>query len=287
MQMTRVKQYVAVAFLALATLLAGCAHLSSPSNKFQSIVNVIQECERGQCPPKVRTVGLLDIQFEHAALYANAEDFYTNRLRNCIGVSIPEAVMSKLELFNHRVVRVSGTFDRLSPGNECGMIHLRVQAMSPIEPANEVNRLENRLDKDRFDVNPGDVDIGQLRILARGIVESLDHNIPGLKSLVIPELWQAISSKGGRLAPRIRFFQENKYKLFGEAVRQGITAFDVIREKGTHGNVVVCVCKQARCDVSQATSSTSYQSVVDPYFCFSAVGSEKEWRSDDPVFSRY
>jgi hypothetical protein len=287
MQVSRAKQRGAMAYLVLAILVTGCANVTTSSDNIQPIVDVIQQCGHNQCPQRVQTLGLLDVQFERAALYATAEDFYTNKLLNCIGVLVPEAVLSKLELFNHRLVRVSGTFDQLSPGNECGMIHLRVQTLALSEIGREVPRLENRLDKDRFEVNPDDVDIARLRSLAKNIVQALDHNIEGLRALVVPELRQAISSRGGKLAPRVRFFQENRHELFGEAVQPSSTAVDVIRERGTQGAVVVCVCKRAQCDVAHATSATSYQSVVDPYFCFSAIRSESEWLSDDPVFTRY
>jgi hypothetical protein len=271
-----------LAVLAIATCVAAEAHASS---SVLSIHQALTECGGSACGGTVEVRGWLYVKFELAALYESPAAARNHEYARCLGVVLPRSLRLQLERFQKSQVVLAGTLNGFPGGGVCGAAYLIVSKVVSVSSDKDGSGSWPVIDPGRVKVNPDLPQSEALTSLASQLVAAFAaRDLARIQQRFAPDLWSDISRQLGQPDSRIAFLLAQRRALFGGALSQLRLQIDFLQSVDRSDTATACVCKRDRCDPTQSTLITWYQSFADPYVCFSAVLEDQQWYIDDPMF---
>ena len=276
-------QIAAIVRLAAALMMAAwvVADAHDPSTVL-SVHRVLAECGGPACQGTIQVRGWLYTEYEMAALYESTVAARSKEYRKCLGVVLPPSVRRQLERFQRSQVVLEGTLNGLSESGVCGSASLRVSKVVSVSsdkddsgswPVNALSRV-----KASSDVPHGE----DLRSLARQFVLAFaKRDLPAIQHHFASDLWSRIAQQLSQPDSRLNFLLAERKALLGKALSESKPQIDFLQSADDSDSVTACICKRDKCDPTQATVITYYQSFADPYFCFSATIEDQQWYIND------
>ena len=268
-----------VAALMMVAWVAVDAH--DPS-RVLSVHRVLAECGGSACPGTIEVRGWLYFEYEMPALYESAGAARNKEYTKCLGVVLPPSVRLQLERFQRSQIVLEGTLNGLSEAGVCGAAHLRASKVVSVSSDKDGSGNWPVVDPGQVKVNSAVPHGEDLRSLARQFVAAFaKRDLPAIQHHFAPDLWSHIAQQLSQPDSRLNFLLAERKALLGNALSESKPQIDLLQSADDSDSVTACICKRDKCDPTQATVITYYQSFADPYFCFSATIEDQQWYIND------